>query len=177
MQALNFTGRPITLSRLPFAVEPIKQQAQQRVQQAFTRLARAAAAKLELNAYCVEFLKLPPRPNTLLRVAPRAVQQKYASMSKVLQSAYRVEQAGLLRPDSNPAAYADAIKQWAVWSVEQNLNESRFTQAFLGHTKKNVEAAGQQWPKDGDAMIRKVSPNRWRDIVQVLRGAGVPLPQ
>lgn len=177
LRILNLTDRPVQISSLPFSVEPIAQQAQQRIQQAFTRLSSAAPVELNLSAYCVEFLKAPPRPNTLLRLAPPAVQQKYASMSKVLQSAYRVQQAGLLRPDSNPAAYTDSIKQWAVWAVEQRLNEKSFTEAFIGHTKKNVEAAGQQFPRQAEDMLRKVSPNRWQDITRILRGAGVPLPQ
>lgn len=177
LQILNLSGKPARLSSLPFAVEPIKQQAQQRVQQAFSRLAKAAPVRLDLSGYCVELLKAPPRPNTILRLAPRAVQQKFAPMGKVLQSAYRVRHAGLLRPDSNPAAYGDSIKQWAVWAVEQRFNEARFTDAFAAHTKKNVEAAGQQWSKQAEDVIRKVSPNRWQDIVRVLAGAGMQTPQ
>jgi hypothetical protein len=177
MQILNLTGAPVALSSRSFAVQPIQQQTQQRVQQAFSRLAQAAPARLDLNAYCVEFLKLPPGPNTLFRLAPADVQQKYASMSKILQSAYRVSKANALHPDSNPAAYTDAMKQWSIWAVEQNLNEARFTEAFLGHTKKNVEAAKQQWSKQADDMIRAATPNRWRDIVKILHGAGVPVPR
>jgi len=56
----------------------------------------------------------------LLRLAPANVQQKYASMSKILQSAYRVSKGNALHPDSNPAAYTDAMKQWSIWVVEQN---------------------------------------------------------
>ena len=94
-------------------------------------------------------------------------------MSKVLRSAYRVQHAGLLRPDSDPAAYTDSIKQWAVWAVEQKFNEARFTDAFAAHTRKNVEGAGQQWSRPVEDAIRKASPNRWQDIVKVLAGAGM----
>jgi hypothetical protein len=132
---------------------------------------------LDLAGYCVEFLKLPPAANQIFRLAPASVQKKYEAMSKVLRSAYRVQHAGLLQPDSNPAAYVDSIKQWSLWAVEQKLNEAKFTDSFLGHTKKNVEGAGRQWPKAAEDMIRKVSPNRWRDIVKVLQGAGLPVPQ
>ena len=177
MQVLNLTGQPVRLASMPFAIEPIKQQAQQRVQQAFNRLAQAAPVNLDLAGYCVEFLKLPPAANQIFRLAPAAVQKKYEAMSKVLRSAYRVQHAALLKPDSNPAAYTDSIKQWALWAVEQKFNESRFTDAFIGHTKKNVEAAGQQWPRQAEDMIRKASPNRWRDIVKIIAGAGLPVPQ
>lgn len=177
MQILNLTGQPVRLASMPFAIEPIKQQAQARVQQAFSRLSKAAPVNLDLSAYCVEFLKLPPAANQIFRLAPASVQKKYEAMSKVLRSAYRVQHAGLLRPDSNPAGYTDSIKQWAVWAVEQKFNEARFTDAFLGHTRKNVEAAGQPWSKPAEEMLRKISPNRWRDIVKVLSGAGVAVPQ
>jgi hypothetical protein len=177
MQILNLTGAPVALSSRSFAVQPIQQQAQKQVMQAFSRLSQAAPVRLDLAAYCVEFLKAPPGPSTLLRLAPPDIQQKYSSMSKVLQSAYRVSKANALHPDSNPAAYTDAMKQWAVWTVEQNFNEARFTEAFLGHTKKNVEAAKQQWSKQAEAMIRQASPNRWRDVVKILQGAGVPVPR
>ena len=177
MQVLNLTGQPVRLTSMPFVIEPIRQQAQQGVQQAFNRLAKAAPVNVDLAAYCAEFLKLPPAANQIFRLAPAAVQQKYQAMSKVLRSAYRVQHAGLMRPDSNPAAYTDSIKQWALWAVEQKLNETRFTEAFLGHTKKNVEAAGQPWSKPAEEMVRTVAPNRWRDILKVLQGAGVPVPQ
>jgi hypothetical protein len=177
MQVLNLTGREVRLGAMPFAIEPIRQQAQQRVQQAFNRLAQAAPVNIDLAAYCVEFLKLPPGANQIFKLAPAPIQKKYEAMSKVLRSAYRIQHAGLLQPDSNPAAYTDSIKQWAVWAVEQKFNQSRFTEAFIGHTKKNVEAAGQQWPKQAEEMIRKVSPGRWRDITRILQGAGLPVPQ
>jgi hypothetical protein len=177
MQILNLSGEPVLLSLNSFAVQPIKQQAQQKVMQAFGRLSKEMPERLDLSAYCVEFLKLPPGPNTLLRLAPANVQQKYASMTKVLQSAYRVSKADLLHPDSNPAAYTDSIKQWSLWAVEQNFNQQSFTEAFIGHTRKNVESAGQKWSKDAEAVIRKVSPNRWQDITRILRGAGLRVPQ
>jgi hypothetical protein len=50
MQILNLSGRPVRLSAKPFAVQPIKQQAQQQVQQAFSRLSKAAPVRLDLAA-------------------------------------------------------------------------------------------------------------------------------
>ena len=177
MNILNLSGRPVRLSSKPFAVQPIEQQAQQQVMQAFNRLSKVAPTRVELGAYCVEFFKAPPAANQLFRVAPAAVQQKYAPMSKILQSAYRVTTAGVLHPDSAPAAYEDSIKQWSIWTVEQNLNAARFADAFVAHTKKNVEAAGQKWSKDAEGLIRRAAPNRWQDIGLVIRGAGLPIPQ
>ena len=61
--------------------------------------------------------------------------------------------------------------------MEQNFNERRFTDAFIAHTKKNVEAAGQKWPAAAEDQIRNAAPNRWRDIVTILRGAQVQVPK
>jgi hypothetical protein len=177
LQLLNLSGKPVRLSSIPFAIEPLDRKASQAAQQAFAKLAKVMPQQIDLSAYCLEFLKAPPSANTIYRLAPKAIQDKFAPISKVLRSAYRIEHAGLLNPDSNPAAYTDSIKQWAVWAVEQNYNESRFTDAFVGHTRKNVEGAGQKWSKDAEAVIRKISPNRWQDITKILRGAGLPLPQ
>ena len=115
--------------------------------------------------FCFAIARLRARPRSVLltaSLAPAAVQQKYAPMSKILQSAYRVTTAGVLHPDSAPAAYEDSIKQWSIWTVEQNLNASRFADAFVAHTKKNVEAAGQKWSKDAEGLIRRAAPNRGR---------------
>jgi hypothetical protein len=177
LQVLNFSGKPVRLSSIPFAIEPLDRKASQAAQLAFARLAKVMPQHIDLSAYCLDFLKAPPSANTIYRLAPKAVQDKFAPISKVLRSAYRIEHAGLLNPDSTASAYTDSIKQWAVWAVEQRLNETRFTDAFMGHTKKNVEGAGQKWSKDAEAVIRKISPNRWNDITKILRGAGLPLPQ
>jgi len=177
MQILNLTGTPVRLQAMPFVMEPLQRQAQEQVQKAFSKLSKLAPVRLDLSAYCTEFLKLPPTPNTIMRLAPPEIQKQFEPMSKVLRSAYRIKNAGLLHPDSNPAAYTDSIKQWALWTVEQKLNESRYTDAFIGHTKKNMEGAGQKWSKPAEDVIRQVAPNRWRDIAQILRGAGVPIPQ
>ena len=177
MQVLNLTGKPVRLSSSPFAVQPIKQAAQRQVQQAFSRLAKVAPVRIDLNAYCVDFLKAPPGPGQILTLAPAAVQQKIQPMSRVVLSAHRVWKANALRPDSNPAAYVDSIKQWAVWTVDQKFNQKTFTDAFVGHTRKNVEAAGQKWSSQAEDMIRKASPNRWNDIAKILKGAGLPVPQ
>src|SRR6185436_16873289 len=75
MNVLNLTGQPVRLSSKPFAVQPIQPQAQQQVLQAFSRLSQAPPVRLDLAAYCVEFLKAPPGPSTLLRLAPPDIQQ------------------------------------------------------------------------------------------------------
>ncbi len=177
MSVLNMTGKPVRLGGQPFSIEPIKSQSQQQVAQAFSRLSKAAATRIDLKGYCLEFLKAPPGANTLYRLAPKAVQQKFAPMSKLLQSADRIEKANALHPDSNPAAYADSIKQWSLWSIEQKLNDRRFSDALVDYTKKHAQAAGMKWSPQSEAQIRAAAPNRWRDITSILRDAGMVAPQ
>lgn len=174
MQALNFTGKPIRLDGA-IALEPLKKDAQQKATQAFAKLAgRALPTKVDLNGYCFEFLKLPPVAGQVMRVAPPEVQKRFEPLKKVMAAANRVMQTGGLHPDSNPAAYGDSIKQWAIWTVQEKFDQSKFADAFVNHTKKNVEAAGQRWSSQIEAAIRQAAPNRWNDIAQILKLSGVP---
>jgi hypothetical protein len=177
MQVLNFTGRPVELQGM-LALEPLKKDAQQKVSQAFAGLAgRHLPAKVDLNGYCLEFLKLPPVAGQIMRVAGPEVQKRFEPVKKIMAAANRLTSQGALKPDSTPAGYADSIKQWAIWTAEQRFNEKRFGEAFLGHTKKNVEAAGQKWSKQIEDVVRQRTPNRWQDIVQVLTAAGAAVPK
>lgn len=173
MQVLNFTGRPVDLQGM-LTLEPLKKDAQQKVTQAFAKLAgRQIPTRVDLNGYCLEFLKLPPIAGQVLRVAGPEVQKRFAPMKQIMAAANRLTAKGALKPDSNPASYADSIKQWALWTVEQKFDDKKFAEAFLGHARKNVEAAGQKWTKQIEDVVRQRTPNRWQDIVQVLSAARV----
>ena len=146
--------------------------------QAFARLAGAQLpAKIDLSGYCLDFLKLPPLAGQVLRFAGPEAQKRFGPMKKVLTAANSLMEKGLLKPDTNPASYADSIKQWALWTVDQKFDDKKFGEAFLGHTKKNVEAAGQKWTRQIEDVVRQRTPNRWQDIVQILKGAGVAVPR
>lgn len=174
MQVLNFAGKPVSLQGM-IALEPLKKDAQQKVTQAFSKLAgRQVPTKVDLSAYCLEFLKLPPIAGQVMRVAPPDVQKRFEPMKRVMAAANRLTQTGALKPDSNPASYADSIKQWAIWTAQEKFDQSTFGDAFVNHTKKNVEAAGQKWSKAIEDQIRRVVPNRWNDISQILKLAAVP---
>lgn len=177
LQILNFSGRPVNFEGM-IALEPLKKEAQQRSMQAFAKLAgRQLPTKIDLNGYCLEFLKLPPVAGQVLRFAGPEVQKRFAPMKAIMSAANRLTANGALKPDSNPASYADSIKQWALWTVEQKFNDRKFGEAFLGHTKKNVEGAGQKWTRQIEDVVRQRIPNRWQDIVQVLTTAGAAIPK
>ncbi len=177
LKVLNLTGSAVRLGSGPIAVRPIAQQSQQKALQAFQALSKAQPARVDVAGYCLEFLKAPPDAGTLYEIAPAAIQEKYAVMAKVLSSADHVVRASALHPDSDPRAYADSIKQWSLWSVEQNFNGSRFSDSLVDYTKKHAQAAGVKWSSQSEAQIRSAAPNRWRDVVSILSGAGIALPQ
>jgi hypothetical protein len=177
MQVLNFTGKAVDLQGM-VALEPVKKDSQQQMNQAFAKLAgRQIASRFDLSAYCLEFLKLPPVAGQVLRVAGPEVQKRFAPMKRIMTAANRLTSTNALKPDTAPASYADSIKQWAIWTAEQRFNEKRFGAAFMSHTKKNVEGAGQKWSKQFEDVVRQRTPNRWNDIVQILKGAGASVPQ
>jgi peptidoglycan hydrolase CwlO-like protein len=156
-------GLPVSLSAPEgLVLQPLKQQIQ------------AATAKLQtrlqgqpVTAYCLDFAKLPPSAGTLYRVADEKFQQQFAPMTRVLQSARRLADAGRLHPDSNPAAYADSIKQWSLWSRIEKWDSAGFERNFVDHMRKSVVGAKRQWTKDVEQQVRKLIPNRWRDITAV----------
>lgn len=84
-----------------------------------------------------------------------------------------MQERGALSPDSDPAAYFDSIRQWAIWAHEQRFDARGFENAFIDYTRRNLQAAGRQWSKPIEDAVRGFIPGRWRDVQQVLVEAGV----
>jgi hypothetical protein len=76
-----------------------------------------------------------------------------------------------LHPDSDPELYFDSIRQWAIWTHEQDYNQAQFTEAFTRHTRQNVEAAGQRWTTAIEAQVRERAPYRFADVRRALAAA------
>jgi hypothetical protein len=123
----------------------------------------------DVGAFCMNFAKEPPSPGQAYRFAPPAVQQQFAPLKKVMQAADRV--AGQLHPDSEPTAYLNAIRQYALWSKIEGWDEAAFGKNFLERTKKNAQNAKVNWTQAMEATIQRVVPGRWRDIQTVLQAA------
>jgi hypothetical protein len=121
-----------------------------------------------LTAYCLEMAKLPPEVGQLYRLAPQAVQQKYLPIHSVLQAGSKLAAAGKFHPDSDPTAYADFIRQHALWAQLENWSEQKFTEVFLERTKKNAEHLNVKWTNEMTDALRAAAPGRWRDIAMVL---------
>lgn len=154
-------------------VEPLQltDGAKRELEKRLTDLAARNPVTTTLTGYCLQFLRNPPTAGQLFRIASGELQEEFAPVRRLMRAADRVRAADLLNPDSDPAGYLDSITQWAIWSVEQDLDLQGFETNFVEHTKKNLTAAGRQWTPDIEKLIRRVVPNRWSDIQQVLTEA------
>jgi hypothetical protein len=179
LQVFNGTGRSFKLAAQSLVVQPLRDEVKRQVQGGMQQLIRATSNPVtaKINGYCLEMLKAPPTAGTIFKIAAPQLQQRFAPMRKIMDASRRVQQLGQLRPDSNPDGYFNAIRQWAMWTVQEKLDEKSFTNAFVEHTKKLVTGQKQAWTKDAEEMVKKASPNRWNDIQKVLAAAGVPLPR
>ncbi len=125
----------------------------------------------KLYAYCLDFAKLSPEPGQLYRIAPQALQEKFKPLRAVLQGGRQLAAAGQLHPDSDPKAYVDSIRQYALWTKLENWDMQKFGEMFVQRTKKNAEALNVKWTKEMENALRGVVPGRWRDISAVLEQA------
>jgi hypothetical protein len=168
---------PVQITAEGLVVEPVKleEEAKKQLEQQLHRLAAQNPITAKIDAYCLEFLRQPPDLGTVFRIADQEIQQRFASLGKVLSTGRRLHEMGLLNPDSDPEEYFHSIRQWALWSVQENLDLGKFGDAFVEHTRKNFEAAGEPWTDQVESFVRELIPNRWRDIARIVdeaRGTG-----
>lgn len=123
----------------------------------------------QLNAYCMQFLADVPVAGQFFRIAPPDAQQAYAGMRSVLGASNEIRKE--LNPDSDPDGYFHSTRQWAIWSRERSLTGEQFEDAFLAHTRSNVEGSGETWTRDIEEAVRSLVPNRWSDVQKVLAQA------
>jgi len=170
---LNNGDEPMDIDVKGLVVEPLKEEAQRIVQQQLQRIMPQNPVSAQLDAYCLEFLRLPPVADQMFQLAPKGLQEQFAPIRNVLDAAKQLNDLGLLPPDSNPAAYFHSITQWAIWAREEGLDQGGFTDAFVQHTRKQVEATGNQWTGQFDDVVRGAAPARWQNITRILETAAV----
>jgi flagellar motility protein MotE (MotC chaperone) len=165
---VNASGRPLRLTAGALVVEAVQPAAQRDLQRRLEDVRRASSGPFttRLDGYCLEFARQVPTAGTMFRVAGADLQQRFAPVGDVLEAARQV--AGQMRPDSNPVAYLNAIRQYAIWTKLEGWDEAKFAASFLERTKKNAEAAKVNWTPALEAAIKNGVPNRWRDIQTVL---------
>src|SRR5579864_3282565 len=125
----------------------------------------------KLSAFCVDFAKEPPEQDGLFRVAAPEIQKKYKPVRAVIRAGRELAEAGNFHPDSEPKAYADSIRQYALWTKLEGWNQQQFTDHFVERTRKNAEAMQVKWTPQMESTLRNAAPGRWNDITQVLQRA------
>jgi hypothetical protein len=163
---------PVRIRGEGIVVEPVKKRAQQQLteelQRTLGKVAGDKHATLKLSAYCLELLREPPNPGMMFRIADEQIQQRFAPMRRILQASRKLQDMGLLHPDSDPTEYFHSIRQWALWTRENGFDVRSFEKAFVERTKKNFAASRQAWTKDIEKVVRGLVPNRWGDIEHVI---------
>ena len=154
----------------PVAITP---EIQVRVSGLLQRYVAAGGQAQVLNAYCLEFLRKPPAAGTLMRIASADLATPFTQYSGILDAAERVRDGIGLHPDSDPAEYFHAIRQWSIWTVAEQFDPRQFTEAFVATTRRTLEAAGEAWTAESEQAVRDLAPNRWTDVRSVLREAGL----
>lgn len=171
LRVLNRGNAPIQLVGNGVVVEALKEKASELARRELEKLADKLPIQLELDAYCLEFLKRPPDLNRMFRFAPAEIQQQFEPMRKILGASRELFDAGVLTPDVDPASYFHSIRQWSIWTEERGFDLEGFEKAFLERTKKNFEAAKQPWNDQIETTVRGLVPNRYKDVVQILEHA------
>jgi hypothetical protein len=176
IQVLNEWSRPVRLSADGVVVEPIKREAGGEAQRALERitprLKNAQTATAE--GYCLMYASNPPPAGMLFRVAPPAVQAQFAAAREVLRAAAMLEDSRAFTPDSDPKAYVESIKQYAVWTRLERWDVRKFADTWIDTTKKRVAAMRGQWTGQMESALRSRVPGRWRDIQTILAVSEAP---
>jgi cell wall-associated NlpC family hydrolase len=124
-----------------------------------------------LQGFCAEFVKEPPPPGTVYKVADAKQQQRLKPMRRIMRAANQLATASKLHPDSSIAGYATSIKQYAVWTRLEGWNRDAFFKNFVERTRKNALAMKQPWTDAVESQVKKLLPNRWDDIQAVLKAS------
>ena len=169
-QIFNPGSTPVTLTGGSLVVEALKDKGGKKVQKELANL--PSMPSLSLDAYCLEFLRLPPVAGTVFRIASSQMQERFAQSRDILSASRELLDAGKLHPDIAPDEYFHSIRQWALWTDEQGFDSASFADAFIQHTRKNLEASGGKWNKQYEKVLRGALGGRWNDIQNILKTAG-----
>lgn len=173
MQVFHDGRAPLNLSGEGFVLEPVKKKDQEKLRRELARLGPESSTTVKIDAYCLEYSLKPPSTGAMYRIADRELQERFAPVRRILESSRRLQQAGALEPDSDPTEYFHSIRQWAIWSHEGGFDAPTFERAFKKRAKENFSAAGVDWNERIERTIDAITPQRWSDVVKVLRAAGV----
>lgn len=167
VQFVNQGFGPVALPRGGVTLRPLKKAAAARALSEFSALS-GRVTTMNLFGYCLNYQKHAPRAGMVYVLAPRAVQERNLAVRELLRAATALNAAGLIKPEGDPREYLHSIRQWAVWTREQNFTERTFTRAMLDRAKKNLSGNQRQWTTDDDRFVRASAARRWADVSRVL---------
>lgn len=173
LHAINRGTEPVTLRGDGLVLEPLElgKKARREFEAGLRRISEEGGTVAEVTGYCLERLKLPPTPGQLFRLAPPETQRRFSGAGAIMAAGRRLEDEGLLNPDGDPATYADAVTQWAIWVEQEGMSRQEFEDAFVEQIRENYDAAGREWADRHEEAARGLVPNRWRDVQRVLEAA------
>lgn len=158
LQAYDPAGKVKRVILLPGTVlEPVRQSSAKPVADRLPR--NTGLIKQPLNAYCLEFSKLPPEQGMFFRIAPQSAQEKFQSIRSVLRAAHKL-------------GVDDDTTQYSVWAAVGQWNALQFADRFVEHSRKNAEAMNVKWTPQFESAVRAIVPERWRTVSMVLQEAG-----
>lgn len=165
---------PIGLTGDGFVLEPVEGVRASDVERELQRMG-GRPRTATLTAYCLEMAKPAPAAGMMYRLVPAArARAAENSLAAIMRASRRLKDFGALRPDSDPEEYFHFIRQWAIWTREQNWrSEAEFTTALVEHTRKTFATARQTFTPAIVESIRRIAPGRWQDVTAVLAVAGM----
>jgi hypothetical protein len=166
-------SQPLELVDPGFVLEPVQGVSAAESERELRRV-KGRRKTVTIDGYCLQMRKPPPAAGMVYRLAKNPIQERNAHLAPIMFATKALKETGELHADTDPVQYFHTIRQWALWAHEQRWKtEAEFADAFVEHSKKNVSAAGRQWTPELEQNLRRLMPNRWRDISAALKLAGI----
>ncbi|HUF46747.1 MAG TPA: hypothetical protein VMM93_02965 [Vicinamibacterales bacterium] len=173
MTAVNESRLPILVHAHALALRPLARLTARDVRQELSKLSGLPQVTVNIDAYCLNMKKLPPREGMVFGLADARTQSSMGPVHRIFEATERLLQKNAFTPDTRPLDYRHAVVQWAIWTVEQKFDERSYTRAFVEHSRKNVTDAGHAWTRELEQTIQSLAPGRWAAIQLVLHEAGL----
>lgn len=174
MTVINRGADPIELRRgESFVIRPVMGVSSQAIDKEVAALSGAGVATSTIEAYCLEYARQPPPAGLVFELAPAALQNRTAPVTRIFEASAALRDQGRLPPvagdPSSQDDYFEAVRQWAIWTREQGFDQATYTKAFIDHSRRNVESAGLAWTAAAESAFRALAPGRWEHVQAVLR--------